>query len=245
MAITKPVYRTYRPSTGSAYIEDPRYATDALHYIKAFLLIQKDLLQLFDYIEPSDINLNTYSFRIHELLIRSCIEVEANFKAIFLANNYPHLKPKDWNIISYSDLNQTHKLSSYRIVIPNWHGKIKSIVPFASFKKDDLKLKSPYWYKAYNETKHDRHEKFTSATLKNLMGAVTGLLAVLSSQFYTNDFSSSNPELCFENPMYENTEEGIGGYFRVQFPIFPKKDCYDCKNSDLTSPGFNLEPYGN
>jgi hypothetical protein len=38
-------------------------------------------IEAVDYVEPADQNLNTYSFRIHELLMRACIEVEANCKA--------------------------------------------------------------------------------------------------------------------------------------------------------------------
>ena len=44
--------------------------------------MQNDLVRLFEFIEPADENLSTYSYRTHELLIRSCIEAEANFKAI-------------------------------------------------------------------------------------------------------------------------------------------------------------------
>ena len=61
---------------------DHNYSDHPEHYTRAFAILQKDIIGLFEYIEPSDINLVTYSFRIHELLVRTCIEVEANFKAI-------------------------------------------------------------------------------------------------------------------------------------------------------------------
>lgn len=102
MTITNSYYRTCRQfsdgsyaSSGKAkYIERPEFAQDAAHYVRAFLLIQKDLINLFDYIEPSDQNLQTYSFRIHELLLRTCVEVEANFKAILRENGYSHPQRK-------------------------------------------------------------------------------------------------------------------------------------------------------
>ena len=72
----------------SGYILDPDYAKSPEHYVRSFLLIQEDILRLFQFIEPSDINLQTYSFRIHELYMRICIEIEANFKAIFDENKY-------------------------------------------------------------------------------------------------------------------------------------------------------------
>jgi hypothetical protein len=35
----------------------PKFAVDPHHYVRAFLVLQKDLLELFDYIEPADKNL--------------------------------------------------------------------------------------------------------------------------------------------------------------------------------------------
>lgn len=72
----------------SGYILHEKYAQSPEHYIRAYLLIQKDLKELFDYIEPADANLKTYSYRIHELLLRTCVEIEANFKAILTENKY-------------------------------------------------------------------------------------------------------------------------------------------------------------
>lgn len=94
MSYSKPFHRNYRgfanvPNSGhsqGAYIVDPNYAESPEHYVRAFLLIQKDLENLFEYVEPADDNLDTYSFRIHELFLRSCIEIEANFKAILKEN---------------------------------------------------------------------------------------------------------------------------------------------------------------
>ena len=72
-------------------------------YIRAFLLIQKDLLELFDYVEPADQNLDCYSYRIHELHMRACIEVEAHCKAILSENNYvnPDKSSEWWNVKDY------------------------------------------------------------------------------------------------------------------------------------------------
>src|SRR5688572_7486964 len=92
MTIMNPYRKNCRPfengTYGSYYISDPKYAKDPEQYIRAFLLIQKDLKELFDYIDPSDINLQCHSFRIHQLLMRTCIEVEANCKAILSENGY-------------------------------------------------------------------------------------------------------------------------------------------------------------
>ncbi len=107
--------------SGEGYITHPEFADSPIDYIRAFMLIQKDLINLFDYIEPSDTNEVTYSFRIHELLIRTCIEIEANFRAILIENGYQK-KSADLNMGDYKKLNTSHRLSSYSVLIPYWSG---------------------------------------------------------------------------------------------------------------------------
>jgi hypothetical protein len=115
MGVNKPYYRTarqfadgfYSTSGRSRYIYHSAYADEPSNYIRAFLLIQKDLQTLFEYIEPSDQNLATYSFRTYELLLRTCTEIEANFKAILRANTYSQPARK-WNIEHYVRIERSH-----------------------------------------------------------------------------------------------------------------------------------------
>jgi hypothetical protein len=46
------------------YVYHPKFAVAPEQYVRAFELIQKDLIELFDYVAPSDINLVCYSYRI-------------------------------------------------------------------------------------------------------------------------------------------------------------------------------------
>ena len=120
MSHPKPFHRNVRgfvPSPNSgysqwAYILDHDYAMSPEHYTRAFIIIQGDLLKLFEYIEPADENLSTYSYRIHALLMRACIEVEAIFKAILKENIFnptdrkgkPRLE-NNWNIDDFRKVN--------------------------------------------------------------------------------------------------------------------------------------------
>ena len=224
---------SYQNDGNGEYVSHPDFADSPGQYIRAFLLIQKDLQHLFDYIEPSDINLKTYSYRIHELLIRTCIEVEANFKAILLENGYIKVdkngKPLDLKIIDYKKVNITHRLSSYEVQIPNWIGNQAIRKPF---EKWDVFDTLP-WYKAYNETKHDRHNNFHIANFENLIDAVCGLIALLSAQFITNDFSSVCL-LALEGPN-DGLENAIGDFFRIRFPSdWKDEEKYDFDWHSLT-----------
>ena len=229
MPVDHPIRRTYRQFTNgsyaaggcSGYVMHPKFAQSPEHYVRAFLLIQKDLQEIFDYVEPADVNSDCYSYRIHALLLRACVEVEANCKAILKENGYA--KADNWNMGDYKKINTTHRLSSYQIRIPNWTGAKHIRSPFSSWTTG-----APLpWYEAYNTTKHDRHSEFHHAKFQHLLDACCGLLIILSAQFGTNDFTSGNTLLALEGPN-DGTESAIGGHFRVVFPTdWPNESKYD------------------
>src|SRR5580693_7079285 len=124
MSLGKPFHRTYRrikPGQqsgyyGWAYLKDPQYAKNPEHYVRAFTLIQNDLQSIFEYIEPSNEGRVAYSYRIHALFMRACIEVEANFKAILEENTFTPPPKRSLNITDYRRLDVTHHLSSYEVI---------------------------------------------------------------------------------------------------------------------------------
>ena len=219
LSVVRPYRRTWRPfSAGVAqpvhwqmnYVRHPRFAKSPQQYIRAFLLLQKDLLELFDFVEPADVNLTCYSFRIHELLTRTCIEIEANFKAILAENGYS--KRRNWNMGDYKKLDATHHLSSYRVKAPQWNGRNDIFSPFSAWTNAGLLT----WYDAYNLAKHDRHQEFGEANLCNLLNAICGLVAILASQFHTEAFLRQS-YLTTRSPD-DGWELAIGDYFLVSFP---------------------------
>ena len=189
----------------------PKFAQSPEHYVRAFLILLKDLQELFDYVEPADKNLVCYSYRIHALLLRACVEVEANCKAILKENGYS--RAGDWNMDDYKKIEKTHLLSAYEVKVPNWSGTRATQSPFSVWASGG----SLSWYQAYNTTKHDRHSQFEEATFEHLIDASCGLVVLLSAQFEMNDFSPGNTLLAVGGPD-DGMQSGIGGYFRVRFP---------------------------
>ena len=229
MPIERPYRRTcrqfvdgkYAKGGRSGYILHLKYAKSPEHYIRAFLLLLKDMQDLFYFIEPSDTNLGCYSFRVHELLLRACVEVEANCKAILLENGYS--KNDDLTMEDYKKVESSHKLSSFEVLFPVWKGGGALRKPFSAWANNG----SLSWYQAYNKTKHDRHEKFEQATLENMIDAISGLLVILSSQFHKEDFSHGPILLALSGPGGE-MESAIGGYLRINFPDnWPTDQRYD------------------
>ena len=135
--INKPFHRNYRAMkldsnsgySDWAYIVDHEYAQMPEHYTRAFLMIQEDLQRIFEYVEPCDQNMNTHSFRIYELFIRTCIEIEANFKAILRENVYSKNEERKWNIKDFRLVNKTHHLDDYCVTLPIWSGDKKTFQP--------------------------------------------------------------------------------------------------------------------
>jgi hypothetical protein len=230
MSVSRPYRRTCRQFVDGkytdggrwAYMVHPKYAQSPEHYVRAFLIILKDLQELFDYVEPADSNLGCYSFRIHGLLLRACVEVEANCKAILKENGYS--RPGDWNMGDYKKIEQTHLLSAYKVRVPHWNGTMFERTPFAAWKIGGTLP----WYDAYNKSKHDRRSEFARATFEHLIDACCGLLVVLSAQFETNDFSPGPNLAVLCDVIKDGFTSGIGGFFRVQFPAtWPTSLQYD------------------
>lgn len=231
MGVNRPYRRTCRQFVDGSYFSGdveyvlhPKYAESPKHYIRAFFLLQKDLLEIFDYIEPAYSNRKCYSFRILELLIRACVEVEANFKAILKENGYIKANDNYWNMNDYKKIEQSHCLSSYRVKLPVWDGKKNVRKPFANWSREG----SLPWYSAYNGVKHDRHATFKKANFENMIEAVSGLLVLLSSQFLYYEYTRDDFSVPVSSGLSDGMEPAIGKYFEIKYPNkWPKKDRYD------------------
>ncbi len=231
MSVSRPYRRTvrqlmdnsYANSGNGRYVLHPRYAQDPQHYVRGYLLLQKDVLELFDYVEPAEQNLGCYSYRIHELLMRACIEVEANCRAILLENGYRNRRPEDLTMNDYIKIEQSHRLSEFAVRVPTWSGAFGLRAPFSAWGNGSPLV----WYQTYNTTKHDRHTAFGQATFERMLDGVCGCLAILSAQFQHEDFSGQ-PALLSTGWPGDGMEDAIGGYFRLKYPQnWPVADRYD------------------
>lgn len=218
------------------YLLHPRYATDPRHYVRGFLLLQDDMLDLFSYIEPSDSNLQTYSHRIQQLLMRCCVEIEANLTAILLDNEFGPAKG-NLTIPQYHLVESSHRLSAYEVRVPGWKGIRGLRRPFENWRTDH----SLSWYQAYNKSKHNRHENFKLATFDALIDAYCGLNVLLSAQFYDEDYSSSNKSIAVSGACYfyegdDGMEPSIGDRLRIRFPTdWPSEHRYEFNWHELSA----------
>lgn len=230
MPINKPYHRIHRPvETDSpnagysswAYIIDRDYAKSPEHYVRAMHLIQSDLKLIFEYLEPSALCQSAYSYRTHALLMRTCIEIEANFKAIFEENIFTSQVNSRLTIGHYRKIDASHHLSSYKVMLPIWEYEPLILTPFAGwapFRGQALPngvSPSLQWYQAYNASKHDRQAEFRQANLKNLIDAVAALVILVSSQFHGEEFGAESRAMSISGYDYHAMEPATGGLFRI------------------------------
>ena len=195
MSLSKPYLRITRPKAFIPnYIMDSRYAPDRLQLGRAYINIEKELRNIFNYIEPDERNKNVFSFELYSLLLRACTEVELNCKLIMEANGAKPTNGKHFTMTDYIKLERSSKLSKYIAVFPNWRKRAdpndteselkyedKKMIPFAKF--GDPTPTKPEWYTAYNDVKHDRENFLEKASFDNCIYAVAGILVLLYSQF--------------------------------------------------------------
>lgn len=233
MVLNKPYRRIIRPfqspnndnyinsTVDKCHIIDNDYAPERVSLIRAYGILEKDLIRTLEYIEPSDENLSTYSHRLYELLLRASTEFEMNCKGILNANNYN--KSKKLNIHDYCKINTSSRLSEYEIEILIWSGSRKIIKPFESWKTTH----SLKWYQDYNSVKHNRNEEFKLANLENVILAISGVFVVLFSQFFLLSFRANGLV-----GMYDLDDEGWGSHENSIFAIKTPQnwtidECYD------------------
>lgn len=111
-------------------------------------------------------------------------------------------------------VNKSHHLSSYKVKVPNWHGDEFVRLPFQQW--DQGEYQSVSWYRAYNDTKHNRHERFEKANFQHLIDAFSGLAVLIASQFYTYDFSPT--QYVTLEGVENGYESSIGNYLMIKFP---------------------------
>jgi hypothetical protein len=92
MGIEKPYFRIWRPmpdrNSRPYYVGDPLNSYDRYHLSESYNIIEKDLTEILEFIQPHKDNEQTFSHRIFELFLRACSEFEANCKQILYMNKY-------------------------------------------------------------------------------------------------------------------------------------------------------------
>ena len=232
--LSKPYHRIYIPnqfqqSNGNHYVLN-NYP-DRHELIRSYLNITKELIDIFDYIEPAEDNLPVYSIKLYQLLLRACTEVELNFKKILYSNNY-HGNNNFLTITDYKKIEQSSLLSKYKIEIKYWrkYTKKKNVIftsrifkPFICFSQSNTSKGNkgkPSWWYAYNQVKHNREANLRLANLENCINAVGSILILLYSQFGYYCIENEMPGLSLSMLIPDELTLGNKDYTFDNSPLF-------------------------
>ena len=237
--INKPFCRIYRPFTeavmrsnvGLDYMEDERYCSERVQLIRMYKMLQAQVIDTFQYIEPVENNKDAYSLRYHQLYWSICAEIETNFRGILKANGYTRGDEKCWNIRSdFFKTNSALRLNGYEL--KSHYYEIQNCIdasrPFSAWSSMSS-YTALAWYQEHNAVKHYRSQNFNNANLKNVVTALGGLYILLFSQFGDLvDLTTNEGATVFfvdDEPMFFGVNNKMG-YNLKQKPSFSESEKY-------------------
>ncbi|WP_307531396.1 hypothetical protein [Pedobacter sp. W3I1] len=140
--------------------------------------METELNSLMTNIHVDDAQLNVYSSKISDLLLRASIEIESITKEIF-KNQFGTLKKNfKFDFDGLDVLNPIYFLEVKEVIVSsvNCFQTNRTILPFAKNTKNTITQKDTYgWNNAYQNLKHDRANSFTFGSLKYLFDALAAL----------------------------------------------------------------------
>lgn len=136
------------------------------------LAVERDVERLSRYVEFDQRNFECFSIEIARLLLASSAEVDVVCKQLCLGQNPASVAT---NIHQYRD--------EVKAAFPNFPQFEVCISRFAlTLHPWDEWSKPggvPFWWTAYNKTKHQRHAEYHQANLKNALNSVAGLFVAV------------------------------------------------------------------
>lgn len=160
-------------------------------YWTVYKNLENELILLSNLIHIDDNQLDIYSIKIAELLLRTSVEIESISKALYFKNG--GTKSDDAGLFFDTDcidlIENKFKLSKKKVQIsaPNFYLTLlenKVLTPLNKANKRGTS--SSDWKKAYQAIKHNRVTSLPKANLKNLIRAMAALYLL---NIYFNDYS--------------------------------------------------------
>lgn len=191
--------------------------------------LYEHLQDIFKYVEPATVNLDVFGNKIRELLILTCTEVEASWRAILEKNS--RRKKDRYTTKDYIKVREPLRLDEWSVELLDYPD-LGTFSPFITWQATDP-TKSLAWYEGYNAVKHHRETEFAQASLKNLIDAVAAVHVLQAAQW--------GPEMY--DRMFGNLRSP---FMTTQFPTFALSDLYvptlDGQAALASTPFFSCHP---
>lgn len=156
-------------------------------FFQVYQGLENELLEMTDYIHFSDANLDVYSVKLANFILRANVECESLLKELFKkTEHYDKLSVDDRNSelehSTYKQVNKSYNLQAKEVFISSeiFFFQSKYSESFSPFKykknKNDL-------HKIYNAIKHDKVNNLNKADLETAIN-VLAVLFILNICFY-------------------------------------------------------------
>lgn len=157
----------------------------------AYKAIEEDMLRVAEYIPLETQQYDVFSFKLADIILRSCSHIESLFKDVLriqplsdhknqkevTAAKEKLAKRKILKIDNYIKIFADYlNLAPVKVAIRR-NGEEKN--PFKTFKEPKLDEKIPSWWTAYNKLKHDFYSEIERGNLGNALESL-GALFVLN-----------------------------------------------------------------
>ena len=204
-------------------------------YWNIYKNLERELNELSNFVHIDDKQLEIYSIKITELLIRTVVEVESISKKLYFENG--GTKPDDKDLFFDTDclnhLENRWVLSKkiVQVTTTNFDLHLPENLLLTPLKKANKRgASSSDWLKAYQSIKHNRAKSITRGNLKNFIRALAGLYLLnlynkkhevqFESQTQTTNFDSNLDSSIFSVKVYSNPNISLDKEFE-------KYDDYD------------------
>jgi len=165
-------------------------------YWNVYKNLEKELVEMSNVIHIDDKQLEIYSIKIVELILRTVVEIESISKTLYFQN--AGTKPDDINLFFDTDcielLENKWVLSKKMVQVsaPNFYFGLSENMILTPLKKANKRgSSSSDWQRAYQEIKHNRETSLPKANLKHLVRALAALF-VLNLYYCDNSYLLDN-----------------------------------------------------
>ena len=190
-------------------------------FISNYLRIEKEIINLSQYIDFADGQLNVYSSTICDLLLRCGVEIESLYKEIYRRDIRKEL-PKSVGVI-VKEVERRYLLKRKKLIFDCLGFNFRSFSIIEPFVYDPET--SDDYYKIYCKIKHDRKQNFEKGTLRVLLlsfGALYILNQIylkktikLENTFYGENIPNTLSEdtTVFKAPVYNGEWDIVNNRF--------------------------------
>lgn len=172
-----------------------------LKYWNEYLYYEKEFISITDYIHLDKSNLNTYSFKLLEMLIGICSAIDRMFR------KFTGLDDQNCSIKDYKDSIINIENSFYNLEVRLINNDDIILKPFFEWEPSKNIDTLKFWT-AYNSIKHDKNRGIINATFENVLNALGAL--------YLLNIKNMDRIYNINNSIYQNVPDEINNLFYVE-----------------------------